>query len=144
MTHTERALGRRWFEEVWNKARREAIVEMIAENGVIHDGDTDSVGPDGFCGFYDRIRSAFPEIHITVEDTFSEADKICVRWWCTAKHTGDGLGFPPTNRTAVFTGICIFRVLGGKIVEAWQNWDMLGMIAQLKGERTTATYIGAN
>ena len=143
MTDTERALGRRWFEEVWNKARREAIVEMITANSVIHDGDTETVGPAGFYGFYDRIRSAFPEIHITVDDTFSEADKICVRWTCTAAHTGVGLGFPATNRIASFTGMCILRVSDGKIAEAWQNWDMLGMIEQLKGTRTTTTYIGA-
>jgi hypothetical protein len=38
MTEDERGLGRRWFEEVWNRGRREAIPEMLAPDGVLHEG----------------------------------------------------------------------------------------------------------
>ena len=43
MTDVDRALGTRWFEEVWNKGRRAAIAEMLAPDAVLHEGDTDSV-----------------------------------------------------------------------------------------------------
>ena len=143
MTDSERALGSKWFEEVWNKGRRDAIPEMLAAGAVIHDGGTDSVGPQGFYAFYDRIRSAFSEIRVTVADIFAEDDKVVVRWSCSCKHTGEGLGFPATARTVSFTGISIIRIHEGKIAEGWQNWDMLGMIQQLQGTSTNATYIGA-
>jgi len=48
MTEPERDLGRRWFEEVWNQKRREAIAEMLLPESVIHDGGIDSTGPEGF------------------------------------------------------------------------------------------------
>jgi steroid delta-isomerase-like uncharacterized protein len=143
MTEAERDLGRRWFEEVWNQGQREAIAEMLAPEGVIHDGGTDTRGPEGFYPFYERIRATFPDLHVDVEDTIAEGDKVCVRWSCTAKHTGDGLGIAPTGVTIHVTGISILRVAGGKLAEGWQNWDMLGMMEQIRNSGKSATYIGA-
>jgi hypothetical protein len=59
VTDLERDLGRRWFEEVWNKGRREAIAEMLTPGALIHDGGTDTAGAEGFYPFYDRLRGAF-------------------------------------------------------------------------------------
>jgi steroid delta-isomerase-like uncharacterized protein len=143
MTHQDRDLGRRWFEEVWNQKRREAIAEMLSSDAVIHDGPTDTIGPDGFYPFFDRMHATFSDMHVTVEDTFGDGDKICVRWSVSAKHTGDGLGMPATNRHISTTGMTIIRIANGKLAEGWQNWDMLGLIEQLQGVRTAVTYIGA-
>lgn len=145
MTEQERDLGRRWFEEVWNQQRREAIAEMLAPEGIIHDGGIDTAGPQGFYPFYDRIRATLSDLHVSVDDTIAEGDKVCVRWSCTAKHTGDGLGMRSTGKPVHTTGMCLIRVAGGKIAEAWQNWDMLGMLEQIQatGKSKSATYIGA-
>jgi predicted ester cyclase len=147
MTAEERNLGRRWFEEVWNQQRREAIAELLTADAVIHDGDIDTVGPEGFYQFFDRMNASLSGLHVEIVDdivdTRADADKICVRWTCTAKHTGEGLGMPPTGVNIHVTGITIIRVAGGKMVEGWQNWDMLGMMQQIKGVGKAATYIGA-
>ncbi len=103
-----------------------------------------SIGPDGFYPFFDRLRATLSDMRVTVHDTFAEHDRICVRWSCTARHTGDGLGFPPTQKTIEVTGISIMRVAGGRLVEGWQNWDMLGMLEQIHGQNKSATYIGAS
>src|SRR5579872_4237340 len=105
MTDSERELGRRWFEEIWNQRRREAIAEMLAPEGVIHDGGVDTVGPHGFYPFFDRLNAAFSDLHVTVEDSIASDNKICVRWSCTAKHTGSGLGIAPTGVIIHITGI---------------------------------------
>lgn len=143
MTQSEREIGRRWFEEVWNKGRREAISEMLAPDGVIHDGGLDAVGPEGFYPFFDRINATFSEMQVTVCHTLAEGDQICVRWLCTGKHTGSGLGIPATGKTTRITGISIFRVADGKAIEAWQNWDMLGLMEQIRGVDREPTYIAA-
>jgi predicted ester cyclase len=55
------------------------------------------------------------------------------------------MGMPPTGRTVHVTGITILRVADGKVIEAWQNWDMLGMMQQIQSEgKKAATYIGAS
>jgi predicted ester cyclase len=144
MTGSERDLGQRWFEEVWNQGRREAIGEMMAPDAVIHDGGKATLGPDAFYLFFDRMFSAFSEMHVNVEDIIAESDKLCVRWSCTAKHTGAGLGIAPTGITVNITGISILRVRDTVFVEGWQNWDMLGMLEQLKGVGASPTYIAAS
>lgn len=142
MADTARDLGRRWFEEVWNQGRREAIAEFLHPGCVIHDGETDSIGPEGFHQFFDRIRGTFSEMHVAVEGIIAEGDSACVRWSCTAKHTGGALGIPPSGKTIHITGITILRVSDGKVSEAWQNWDMLGMLEQIQSvDKKAATYI---
>ena len=142
MTEQERNLGNRWFEEVWNKGRRQAIGEMLAADGVLHDGELDSVGPEGFQPFFDRLNAAFSDFHVVVEDTIVEGDKACHRWRCTCRHTGDGLGMPATGKTVHVTGISIVQVKDGMVIEGWQNWDMLGMLEQIQGKTAKApTYI---
>ena len=143
MTDSDRDLGRRWFEEVWNKNRREAIGEMMAPRVVLHDGDAVTQGPDAFYQFFDRMSATFSEMHVKVEETIAESDKLCVRWSSTAKHTGGGLGIAPTGLAINVTGISILRVADGRFVEAWQNWDMLGMMEQIQSRGRTAIYIGA-
>jgi predicted ester cyclase len=144
MTESQRDLGKRWFEQVWNQGRREAIAEMMAPDCLVHDGEKTSVGHGAFYSFFDRMIATFSDMHATVHDTVAEGDKLCVRWECTCRHAGDGLGIPPTGKAVHVTGISILRVTGTKFVECWQNWDMLGMMEQIKGIDKSGTYITAS
>jgi steroid delta-isomerase-like uncharacterized protein len=143
MTELERNLGGRWFEEVWNRGSRAAVAELLAPDAVLHEANADCVGPEGFYAFYDRLTAAFSEFQVTVHDTIAEDDRACIRWSCTCKHTGDGLGIPATQKTVHVTGISIMRIANGRLVEGWQNWDMLGMLEQLQGSSKSPTYISA-
>ncbi|HJR08733.1 MAG TPA: ester cyclase [Pyrinomonadaceae bacterium] len=130
-----RALIHRWFEEVWNKGRAEAIDELFAEDGVAH-GLSDETGaplrgPQGFKPFFQRFRDAFPNIEVIVEDTVAEGDRVAARCTVRATHAGEGLGFAATQKPVDFTGIAIVRVRDGKIVEAWNNFDFMAMFQQI-------------
>jgi len=104
-----KALVRRWFEEVWNKGRADAIPEMLAEDAVVHGLSEDAAkplrGPAGFLPFHAQFREAFPQIEVIVEDTIAEGDKVVARCSVKGKHTGDSLGFKATQAMAEFTGI---------------------------------------
>ena len=141
MTDTERNLGKRWFEEVWNQQRREAVAEILAPDAVLHEGGVDSVGPEGFYPFLDRMNAALSDIHVEVLETIAEGDLLCLRWLCTARHTGPGLGFAAAGKRVQVTGMSILRVANGKLAEGWQNWDMLGLLTQVRGEARAATYV---
>jgi predicted ester cyclase len=41
------------------------------------------------------------------------------------------MGIPPTGKQVTVTGLTISRVVKGKVVEEWTNWDTLGMLQQL-------------
>jgi steroid delta-isomerase-like uncharacterized protein len=128
------ALAKRWFEEVWNQGRVQTIYDLMAEDGVASGQDQPGViiqGPAAFEAFYQKIRGAFPDIKIVAEDVFASGDKVCIRWRADMTHTGDQLGFAPTNKRARVTGISVMRFANGKIAEGWDNWDQLSLMQQL-------------
>lgn len=130
-----KALMRRWFEEVWNKGRSDAIHEIFAEDGVAHgladDANAPLKGPGGFLPFHAQFREAFPTIEVIVEDQIAEGDRVATRCSVRGTHAGDSLGFAATQAPVEFTGVTITRIKNGKIVEAWNNFDFMKMYKQL-------------
>ena len=135
-THGEAgAVLRRWFEEVWNKGREEAIDEMLAEDGIAHgladESGQELRGPTNFKPFFRNFRGAFPDIEVVIEDCICEGDKAAARCTIRAQHTGDSLGVAATNRQIAFDGLCIVQVKDGKIIEAWNNFDFASLNKQI-------------
>ena len=125
----------RWFEEVWNKKREDAVDEMLAEDGVGHglagpDGEQIR-GPESFKKLQRAFLSAYPDLRITVEDTVVEGDKIAARCRVTGSHKGEGVGVAPTDNKVEFTGMLMVRVKDGKIVEAWNEFNFMEMYSQV-------------
>jgi steroid delta-isomerase-like uncharacterized protein len=133
-----RDLIRRWFEEVWNQGREQTIDELVAPDSVIHGLGDDSKqlrGPAGFRAFYHHFRGAFSDLRVDVEDVIAEGDKVVTRLSFTGKHTGDGLGIAPTNRTFKSTAIVITKWRDGQITDSWNEFDAAGMMHQLQPPR---------
>jgi steroid delta-isomerase-like uncharacterized protein len=135
MSSDNKALIKRWFEEVWNQGRAEAIEELLAEDAVVH-GLADATGapvrgPVEFKAFHTQFREAFPDITVTVEDTIAERDLAVARCSVRGTHRGDSLGFKATQAPVEFTGISIVRVKDGKFAEAWNNFDFMTMNQQI-------------
>ena len=135
MSEANRQLVYRWFEEVWNQHREAAIETMMNPGCVIHglgDGDTVLIGPEGFKTFHRSFCTAFPDLHVTVDDTIAEGDKIAVRWTASMTHTGDGLGFPASGKKVSMSGSTIGVVKNGKLDAGWNHMDITGLLAKLK------------
>ena len=127
-------LMRRWFNEVWNEGKTETIHELLAPDAVgigeLEDG-RELHGPAEFVPFMQRLRGAFPDINIKVEDAFGARDRVVVRWSAVMTHRGDDLGIPATGKSVRISGMSIARIVDKKIVEGWDNWDQLGMLKQI-------------
>jgi len=135
MSEKNKALIRRWFEEVWNQGRGEVIDELLAEDAVIH-GLVDVAGNpvSGLADFHDfhaQFRGAFPDVNVSVDDTIGEGDMVVARCSVRGRHTGHHLGFEATNAPVQFDGVAITRIENGKIVEAWNHFDFAEMNRQL-------------
>ena len=127
-------LMRRWFHEVWNEGKTESIHEFLAPDaigiGELEDGRP-LRGPAEFVPFVERIRGAFPDINIVVEDAFGAEDKVVLRWSATITHRGDHLGMPASGQRVRIAGMSIARIRDKQIIEGWDNWDQLGMLKQI-------------
>ena len=127
-----KAIVRRYTEEVWNQGNLAVVDEIFAADFVGHQpGSPDIHGPESLKQFVAMRRTAWPDLKFTVEDQIAEGDKVATRWTWSGTHEGDLMGIPPTGLQATATGIGIHRIAGGKIVEQWVNRDTLGILQQL-------------
>jgi len=128
-----KAIVRRFYEEIWNKGDMTTADELIASNIIDHDQNpqTRVRGPESLKQLATSVRTTFPDIHFTVEDEIGEGDRVAVRWTMRGTHKGEFMGMAATGRQVRVEGIHFWRVAGDKIVEVWVNRDNLGMMQQL-------------
>ncbi len=131
MSAQNKALVVRWFDEVWNKGRAEAIAEMFAADGIARGLGDELHGPEQFKVFHARFREAMPDLRIEMDELIAEGDRVAYRFTASGTHRGDSLGFAATNRGARFVGMGSVVIRDGMIVEGWNVLDQLGMLTQL-------------
>jgi len=73
----------------------------------------------------------FPDLHVTIEDIAAEADKVWDRVTVTGTHTGEYHGIAPTGKKITFTGVRIWRIIDGKVVERTSVYDFLDFYKQI-------------
>jgi steroid delta-isomerase-like uncharacterized protein len=135
MSEANKQLLHRWFEEVWNQRRESSIDAMLTPECRVYglgNGDEEMIGPEGFKTFHRSFCEAFPDLHVTVNDTIAEGNKIAVRWTVTMTHLGDGLGFPASGKQVSMEGSTIGIVKDGKLDAGWNHMDITGLFAKLK------------
>ena len=133
-TDENKALTRRSWEIVAMaslETLEDALKEVYADTIVMHEPDEDVRGIEGLKQFVSMIRSAVPDLRITLEEDIAEGDKVVSRWRAQGTHQGELMGIASTGNEVAITGITIHRIEDGKIVEAWTNFDAMGMMQQL-------------
>ncbi|HLJ51195.1 MAG TPA: ester cyclase [Bryobacteraceae bacterium] len=134
MSDENKALVHRWIKEVWNEGREQTIDELFAPDSIAEGiGETDQEvrGPEAFRQFYRNMRSLLPEVHIQVEDTVAEGDKVVARLTLEGTHTGSGMGTRGTGHRVKVRGVVILQITGGRIVHGWNYWDQLAFLRQI-------------
>ena len=133
MPPTRDTFVHRWFEQVWNQGNLDAIDQMMAPDAAMHGlGEGAGVnGAEAFKAFATRMRSAFPDMRITVVETIEEGDMIAGRWTATMTHQGDDLGIAATGKRVGVTGMSMARLQGGVMIEGWNNWDTMALMEQI-------------
>ena len=129
-----KAVVRREVEELYNHAGNlDAVEEIFSPDYVSYEPTSgETRGIEGARQFAATFREAFPDLQNTIEDMVAEGDKVVMRFRGSGTHLGETEAFgPPTGKRMEITGITIKRLTGGKIVEAWTNFDALGMMQQL-------------
>jgi len=126
-----KAVAHRWNEEIYSKMNLSAIDELYASDFVWHSAFP-GMTPDRE-GYRQSIMSLLPfaNIHYVGEDMITEGDKVAIRWTWSGTHKDEYMGIAPTGKTATITGITILRIVSGKIVEEWDEQDMLSFMEQL-------------
>ena len=131
-TEENKAIARRWVEEIWDKGSVAAMDELLAANFVFNYAAAEEAsGREGYERTVTMYHTVSPDMHYAVDDIVTEGDKVAVRWTGQGTHKGDLMGIAPTGKQVTITGISILRIAGGKIVEEWGEINLLGALQEL-------------
>jgi steroid delta-isomerase-like uncharacterized protein len=133
-TETNKAIIRRFFEEAFDKGNLAVIDEIVAPDQV--NGGPGALpgmpsGPEGSKMLITAYRSAFPDLHFTIDQQIAEGNTVVTRWTAHGTHNGELAGIPATGKRATVVGLGVDRIENGKIVESWGLFDQFGMLQQL-------------
>jgi predicted ester cyclase len=113
---------RQWIDEVVNENDLSAAHELAtAEEVTVHRRVSSNV------------RSAFPDVQLTIQSIIAEHDHVVVFWHASGTHQGPWRGIAPTGKRVVWEGTTWYEVVAGRIEGEWTTWNRLDMYEQLVG-----------
>ncbi|MFB9236282.1 ester cyclase [Plantactinospora siamensis] len=108
------------------------VVDELAPDVLFHaPAPVEATGAAALKFIWAALLRAFPDIHVTVEDTIAEDDKIVFRNTVTGTNLGPYRGMPPTGRAVRYDEIFVVRFAGGRIAEIWGVVDLFTQLRQL-------------
>ena len=115
--------------EADNKKDLSILEELISPD--FFDATFQLRGPESYKQFETMFFKGFPDWHETIEDMVAEGDKVWVRFTGRGTHRGEWQGLAPTGKKITFTGVQIWRIVDGKVVEKDSIIDLLDALKQL-------------
>ena len=105
-TDANKALVRRFYEEVWARGNLDVADEVFADEYLRHDfrGGEPEAGPAGQKQIAGAFRAAFPDLSWHIDFLIAEGDLVAGRWTASGTHQGSWAGTEPTGRTMRRTG----------------------------------------
>ena len=115
-----------------NSGNLDGLVDALAENLVEHDV-VPGMPPTkaGVHQFFTDLRKSFPDLNITIDDIFSEGEKVTARVTMKGTHNGEFMGMPATGKSIEVPVADYFRFENGKVAEHWAVTDTGIMMQQL-------------
>lgn len=127
-----KAVVQRFIDEVLNQGKLETADEIVAEDFVELDPlPGQRQGRGGLKEIVALLRTAFPDMHWSVDETIAAGEKVVTRFTWTGTHKGEFLGIPATGRPVSVKGVVIDRIVGGKMTDSRILMDNFGMMQQL-------------
>lgn len=127
------AIAERFFDSAWNRGDFAVLDELLSPDTVDYStlhGQPEH-GAESFKQIITMFRSAFPDIHLTIEDEIYAGNKVAHRWVLRGTHQAPFMGIPATEKKVAFTGTTIVHMDNGKIAARWSNVDMMTLMQQL-------------
>jgi steroid delta-isomerase-like uncharacterized protein len=132
MSEAHKVLAMRMYNEVISQGDLAALDDMIHDDFVEHEEmpglPTDKSAPAAFVTMF---RSAFPDLHASVEDILQDGDKLVVRARMSGTHKGEFMGMPPTDNKFDIQAIDIVEFRDDKVIAHWGVIDAAAMMGQL-------------
>ena len=122
---TSREVMETWFRRVWTEEDSTAIEELFVPDGQCRGlGANVLIGPQGFKQFHSALLGRLSNCAITIDKSIESEDWISAV--CTLRAKSRQSGAP-----IEMSGSVMVRIADGKLTEAYNHWDFLGLFSQL-------------
>ena len=122
MSEQNKALARRFYEEVFTQKKLATIDELCDPSFVDHNAlPGQRPGAEGLKDIFGAWLAAFPDLRATVHELIAESDLVVARFTLEGTHKGTLMGVPPTGQRVTFRGMDMVRIRNGRAVEAWHE-----------------------
>jgi steroid delta-isomerase-like uncharacterized protein len=137
-TESNAAIVEEWIEGVWTSQDVAVLEEIFDRNGIHQSAVFGGVrGPEGFRAAVEPMVRAFPDLAFTVDMSVADGERVVVRWSGPATHAARFLGVEPSNTTVDFTGISVYQLNCGRIIESLTIYNTLDVFRQMIGESSS-------
>jgi len=131
-TEENKALIRRYYDEVLNTGRVDDIQQFIAPDySEIHDSKRYAVGIEGARAHVLGVRATYRDFRISIDRQIAEGDWVATCITACGVHEGEWLGIKPTGKAVTFTAVNVDRVVDGRIVEHGGAANLLGQLLEI-------------
>lgn len=131
MEEENKAIVRRFYEEVFNRGREEVIDEIISPDYIDYGHEPPGRGTEGAKQDFRGATSVFSNTYYTIDEMIATGDCVIVRWTGQYIHSGEFAGVAPTGKSVSLTGISIYRVANGQIQETRNAVNWMGLLEQI-------------
>jgi predicted ester cyclase len=132
MSAQNKELVRKYYEDVLNGKALDAVGDFFADERIV-----EGIRRGCFSYF-----TAFPDLHVSVDELIAEGDNVFVRSTMTGTHDGEYKGMPPTGRHVAAESAEIFRVKDEKFVGHWCLTNVAGLMRQITEDQVAASLAG--
>ena len=129
-----KAIAQQFFEETWGKGNLLAVDKVAsADFKVYYSTLSAPLDREGFKTWVADLHTGFPDLQFIIKDVIAEGEKVAIRWVGQGTHKGQLKmpNLPPTGKPMSYTGITIYSIVAGEVVEEIGEEDILGMLQQL-------------
>lgn len=133
MSEANKAIVRRFYEEVMNRGNASLLDEIVAPDFTDH-GEALFGSPQGRDALKRSIietPTIFANLNVQLHDVIADGELVGVRGTMRCFQQEELLGISPSGNELTWNGLALFRVMNGKITERWFNSDSLSIVQQL-------------
>lgn len=127
-------LVQNYYQKVWEEGLPEELIGLVTVDYERHlSPDVPPIGVEAQIRRIQGIRSAFPDMHIVLQDYACNGNLIFARTTTYATHLGDFRGIRATGKKVCNGAMEEFLVEDGKIKKHWGGPDTEDILRQLGG-----------
>jgi steroid delta-isomerase-like uncharacterized protein len=122
-----------YTDAVWNHGDVGAMDRYYAADYIHHDVSRPDVHSlADYKQWAHDLLAGLSDFRVVADDLVAEQSKAVKRWTAYGVHANVFAGFPPTGRAISFSGVSIYRLADGRIVESWYLYDLFSLLQQLQ------------